>query len=357
MDRRYVLLIATTLLCSCNDESKNESSATQTAADCKGIYYQRDAYGDLKKFNQYWLESSKACLTDQIALTNYEASTEKRRKHNVNCVPQPNFPSMALKASSNYYSYRDDRYYLDFDASTGQFRRITLGEDKDSNVVYQRDVSCFYAREDHETEPVNPQDYGKQLLLDFSNFPASSADFVPNEIFSYTNDGNGNWFLTRYDDVADWGFSFCPTGTTPFEFCTERRNGNIYFDPVLDVAVMAALTTEAKLIRTQFNFGQITRSEFEQLWQSYDKNGKELQQGGDWKFFVNHVVDASKFFDYNWRRYLMGLDPTMPDAASAPQLPPVCYSGSKYINLVGGGTGKVYGEICVINGQYTFTQY
>lgn len=353
---RWLLTLSTILFCACNDESKNQAASSPTAANCKGVYYFRDSQGNLLKFNQYWQADQKACLTDQIALTNYEKSTETRRKHKVACKPQSTFPTMALKASGNYYSYRNDRYYLDFDSATGVFRRITLGEDLSGIVVYQRDLSCFYARTDQETEPVNPQDYGSQILLDFSNFPASSADFVPNEVFKYDSDGSGNWFFTRYDDVADWGFSFCPTGTTPFEFCTERRNGNIYFDPVLDAAVMAELTTEAKLIRTQFAFSTMTRSEFQSLWDSLDKDGKELQQGGDWRYFVNHVVDASKFYDYDWRRYLMGLAPTMPDAFT-PSIPPICYQGSKYVTLTDGSSGKLYGEICIINGQYTFTAY
>lgn len=353
---RWLLALTTLLLCACNDESKNQAASSPTAADCKGVYYSRDSQGNLLKFNQYWQVDQKACLTDQIALTNYEKSTETRRKHKVTCKPQSTFPTTALKATGNYYSYRDDRYYLDFDSATGIFRRITLGEDQNGVAVYQRDLSCFYARTDQETEPVNPQDYGSQILLDFSNFPASSADFVPNEIFKYTSDGNGNWFFTRYDDVADWGFSFCPTGTTPFEFCAERRNGNIYFDPVLDAAVMAELTTEAKLIRTQFIFSTMTRSGFQSLWDSLDKNGQELQQGGDWRYFVNHVPDANKLTDYHWRRYIMGLEPTMADAVSH-SIPPVCYSGSQEVELSNGNKGRVWGEICVINGKYTFTAY
>jgi len=357
MDMRYVLLVATALLCSCNDESKTgATSNSQTAADCKGIYYSRDSQGNLLKFNQYWQADQKACLTDQVALSNYEKSTEKRRTHSVACVPQPTFPTMALRASGNFYSYRNDRYYLDFDAATGTFRRLTLGQDRNGKVVFQRDLSCFYAREDHETEPVDPQDYGKQLLLDFSNFPASSADFIPNEIFKYNDDGNGNWFMTRYDDVADWDFTFCPELTVPYENCTALRNGNLYFYPVLDAATQASLLAEAKLIRTQFNFSVMTRSEFQSLWDSFDKNGTELQQGGDWLYYTNHVVDASKLFDYSWRQYLMGLDQTMPDVAAVPQLPPVCYSGSQTVTLPNGNSAKVFGEICYANGVYTFTQ-
>lgn len=353
---KYFLLLALTLLCSCNDE-KDTTQTSIEPLSCKGIYYTRDTNGDLNKFNQFWQEDQKVCLTDKIALTNYESSTETRRKRNITCVPQPNFPSMALKATGNFYSYRNDRYYLDFDAATGAFRRLTLGEDQNGKAVYQRDVSCFYSRDDHENEPVNPQDYGKQLLLDFSNFPASSSNFIPNEIFKYTNDANGNWFLTRYDDVGDWDFTFCPERTVPFENCTALRNGNLYFYPVTDAATQASLLAEAKLIRSQFNFSAMTRSEFQSLWDSLDKTGKELQQGGDWLYYTNHVVDAPKLFDYNWRRYLMRLDQVMPDALGVPQLPPVCYPGSQYVTLSGGAKGKIYGEICYSNGTYTFTAY
>lgn len=352
-----VLIPVTVLLCSCNDEKVQTTNDMASPLSCKGIYSVRDPNGDLQKYNQYWQEDQKACLTDKIALSTYESSTETRRKRKVTCVPQSTFPSMALKASGNFYSYRNDRYYLDFDASTGIFRRLTLGEGQSGNVVYQRDVSCFYARTDHETEPVDPQNYGSQILLDFSNFPASSANFVPNEIFKYTNDSNGNWFLTRYDEAGDWDYTFCPELTVPFSNCTALRNGNLYFYPVTDAATQASLLAEAKLIRTQFNFSAITKTEFQSLWESLDKNGQEIQQGGDWRYYTNHVVDAPKLFDYNWRRYLMRIDQVMPDVSSEPQLPQVCYPGSQYVTLAGGAKGKVYGEICYSNGIYTFTAY
>lgn len=354
---KWLIITAIALLCSCNSDKNQTSTDVASPLSCKGIYTLRDSQGDLQKYNQYWQEDQKTCLTDKIALTNYESSTEKRRKNNVTCVPQPTFSSITLKAAGNYYSYRNDRYYIDFDSSTGVFRRLILGQDQNGNPVYQRDISCFYAREDHETEPLNPKDYGKQILLDFSNFPASSADFIPNEIFKYTSDNNGNWYFTRYDDVASWDYTFCPERTVPFENCIALRNGNLYFYPVTDAATQAALLAEAKLIRTQFNFSEINRNEFQSLWDSLDKNGKELQQGGDWKFYSNHVVDASKLFDYSWRRYLMRLDQVMPDVDGVTQFSPICYSGSQYVTLSGGNKGKVYGEICYSSGTYTFTAY
>lgn len=350
---KYVSILALILLSACNDEKGQQDKNQASPTSCRGIYTFRDANGDLQKYNQFWQEDLKTCLTDKIALSKYEASSEVRRKKNITCVPQPTFPSTGLKASGNYYDYRNGRYYLDFDSSTGVFRRLILGEDKNGDVVYQRDVSCFYVREDRETEPVNPQDYGKQILLDFSNYPASSASFVPNEIFKYDSDNSGNWFFTRYDDVADWDFKFCPELSVPWSYCAAMRNGNIYFYPDLDSATQAALTTEAKLIRTQFNFSEISKSDFESLWQGFDKTGNELEQGGDWKYLTNHVVDASKFYDYDWRMYVMGQRYAMPDVYS-PSLPPVCYSGSQSVTLSNGNTGKVYGEICYSNGVYTF---
>lgn len=354
---KWLLITAIVLLCSCNSDKNQTSSDAASPLSCKGTYTVRDSNGDLQKYNQYWQSDQKTCLTDKIALTIFESSSELRRKHNAACTPQPTFVTIALKASGNYYTYRNDRMYLDFDSSNGTFRRLTLGEDQKGNVVYQRDISCFYTREDHETEPINPQDFGKQLLLDFSNFPASSADFAPNEIFKYTNDSNGNWFFTRYDDVESWDFTFCPERTVPFENCIALRNGHLYFYPVTDAVTQASLLAEAKLIRTQFNFSEINKSEFQSLWDSLDKNGKELQQGGDWKFYTNHVVDASKFFDYSWRRYVMRLDPTMPDVNGVSQFSPICYSGSQYVTLSGGAKAKVYGEICYSNGTYSFTAY
>jgi hypothetical protein len=353
---KWIAIVVAGFFAACSNGQNQSSGGAPTAQLCQGVYYSRDAQGNLQKFNQFWQSDQQTCLTDKIALTNYEASTETRRKQNVTCVPQATFPTMALKAAANYYLYRNDRYYLDFDGSTGIFRRLTLGEDQNGNVVFQRDRSCFYARTDQETESVDPQNYGQQLLLDFSNFPASSADFVPNEIFNYISDSNGNWYFTRYDDVADWDYSFCPEITTPYANCTAMRNGNLYYYPTLDAATQTALAVEAKLIRTQFNFTQMTKSDFQSLWDSLDQTGKELQQGGDWRYFTNPVVDAPKLFDYDWRRYLMRLESTMPDVAAPPQLPPVCYSGSQTVNLAGGGTGRVYGQICFSNGVYTFIQ-
>lgn len=351
---KYLIIFLGLLLSACNDEKGQTSESKISPSSCRGVYTVRDANGDLQKYSHYWLESAKSCVLDKIALANFEASSEKRRRHPVQCVSQPSFPSMALKASGNYYDYRNDRMFLDFDSQKGEFRRLTIGEDKKGNVVYQRDVSCFYAREDHEVEPINSRDYGKQLLLDFSNYPASSASFVPNEIFKYDGDNAGNWYWTRYDDSADWDGTFCPERTVPWEYCTALRNGNLYFYPTLDATTQAALTAAAKMIRTQFNFTEISRSNFESLWQDFDRTGQELEAGGNWKFLTSNIVDASKFYDYDWRMYLMGQRYAMPDVYT-PSLPPVCYSGSQSITLSGGASGKIYGEICYVNGVYTFT--
>lgn len=356
--KRFIFLL-TGFLYGCLEQDATKTSDGVTSASCRGIYYTRDSQGYLSKYNEYLLKSTGQCLTDKIALTNYEASAEKRRKNNVTCKPQPSFSSKALKADNGYYQYRNGRYFLDFDSTTGIFRRLTLGEDKiTGEVVFQRDLACFYVREDLETEPVNPQNYGKQIMFDFSETPASSADFVPVEIFKYDNDNSGNWFFVRYDDSTDWSFSFCPQDTTPFfENCVAMRNGNIYFQPVLSSAMQTQLTIEAKLIRTQFTFSEITRSDFESLWNYYAQNTKELQQGGDWKYFVNHVVDANKFVDYDWRSYMKGSRPAMPDVGGAAgQLPPVCYNGSQYVVLSNGQKAKVNGTICYTNGVYDFVQ-
>lgn len=356
---KYVFLFAL-LLCSCNsDQNKNATGTLATPESCKGIYTSTNASGDLERFNQYWLASANGgaggCMTDQIALTIFQKSSELRRKKGVTCKPQPEFSSKALQASGNYYQPRNDRLLLDFDASTGEFRRIILGEDHEGRKVFQRDASCYYARTDVEIEPITPVDHGSQILLDFSNFPASSADFVPNEIFKYTTDGSGNWYLTRQDEVASWDFTFCPYLSVPFEYCQKLRNGDLFFHPATDAATRASLLTEARLIRTQYNFTEISRAEFQSLWDSLDKNGTELQQGGDWAYRTTHIVDASKQFDFNWRRYLMRLDPVMPDITAVLQMLPVCYSGSKYITLNDGSRARISGEICIGgDGTYSF---
>lgn len=354
------LFILFFILSSCKEDAATSTDSGVSANSCRGVYYERDANGDLSKYNQYLQKDQGQCLTDKVSLTTYEASTEKRRKLNVKCKPQSGFPTMALKADGNYYNYRNGRYFLDFDSTTGVFRRLLIGEDANGKPLFQRDLACFSERKDTETEPVNPQNYGNQIMFDFSETPASSADFTPVEIFKYQSDSNGNWFFNRYDDVYDWTFAYCPQNKTPFyENCQEIRNGNIYFHNVLDSVTQDKLRSESILIRTQFNFTQISKSEFESLWNYHEKNTKELQLGGDWRYFPTFFVDANKFYDYDWRMYLSGVRETMPDAASialGSQIQPICYQGSQIVTLTNGNKGRVYGEICYVNGQYSFTQ-
>lgn len=84
------------LMSACSSGQNQNSTAATSPLSCQGIYYSRDTQGNLMKFNQYWRADQKTCLTDKVALTNYEASTESRRKRNITCVPQATFPSVTL---------------------------------------------------------------------------------------------------------------------------------------------------------------------------------------------------------------------------------------------------------------------
>lgn len=345
-------------LSACKEDTPTSSDIVVSSTSCRGVYYERDSKGDLNKFNEYLQADQGRCLTDKISLTTYEASTEKRRKQNVKCKPQPEFNSKALRADNNYYSYRNDRYFLDF-SNDGTVRRLTIGQDKQGNTVFQRDVACYYVRKDLENEPIQARDWGTQLMIDTSETPASSASFVPVEIFKITTDNSGLWFFDRYDETYSWAFSFCPQGTVPYSWCTALRNNNLYFDPVVDAATQADLLNQAKLIRTSFTFSEFSRTDFENLWNYHDKNTKELEQGGDWLYYVNHVVDAPKLFDHSWRGYIKR-DPqyqTMPDVDYSLGPAPICYSSSKYITYSDNSKGKIYGETCFDGTGYVFTAY
>lgn len=357
--KRYMAIFIL-LFSSCEEESATTADSGVSATFCKGIYYSRDSNGDLQKYNEFLQKDQKKCLTDKIGLTKFEASTERRRKQNVKCKPQPEFNSKALRANGNYYSYRDNRYFIDFDSTTGEFRRLTIGSDKNGNTVFQRDLSCYYVRTDLEVEPVRSFDYETQLMLDFSESPISSASFVPVEIFKIGTNGSGDWSFERYDETFSWSFSFCPQNTVPYDFCKSLRNGNLYFDPTVSATVQTALLNEAKLIRTSFLFAEFSRTDFDSLWNYHSANTKEVEQGGDWVFYVNHVVDAPKLFDHSWRAYLRREAVTMPDVDYSSGLTiPICFKSSKSITYANNsGSGRIYGETCTDgHGGYVFTAY
>jgi hypothetical protein len=177
---------------------------------CRGTYIERDDYGNLKKYNEYRGESGQ-CYKDVVALSQWEASSEARMKKVATCPPQPQFQSVTLGASGNYYSYRDGRMFLDLDASTGEYRKLILAEDKMGNAVFSRLQGCFYQR----TATGIDSAFGNQILLDVIDV-ASSNSFDPMEIYQVTQ-SETNYDLVRFDSVSDWDFRFCPELSVPWE--------------------------------------------------------------------------------------------------------------------------------------------
>jgi hypothetical protein len=331
------------LLVACGDRSTTPS-ITQAAPSCRGIYFETDAQGNLRKFNQYWQKDQAVCLTDQIALTSWESSLQNWTKNKITCKPQPQIQSQSLVASGNYYSYRDSKVYLSLDAATGVFRRLVYGEDKDGSPLFTKLQGCFYVRNDS----IN----GNQLLLDTVKV-ASSEHFDPVEIFYYTQAASG-LNLVRYDQSGDWDSRFCAADYLPEGFCDFNRNGNVMFWPSLTNLQKASLLNEAILIRKTYSYAAIALPTFETAWSNAPSLGTESSRD-DFKYQVIPNVDTPLYISDAWYNWVKGLSNTFPDTSSS-QTPLICYRGSQSIVLSNGNLGRVYGEICYVNGVYTFTQ-
>ena len=74
------------------------------------------------------------------------------------------------------------------------------------------------------------------------------------------------------------------------------------------------------------------------------------------KYKVIFSPDAPMFTQQAWIEYIKGIRPVMPDVNSISQRP-VCYSGLKEVSLHDGSTSYIRGEVCYVNGEYTFTQF
>lgn len=331
----------------CSKENASPAEAPGSVS-CRGIYYERDAQGTLKKFNEWYNKSADACYTDNLPLSQWEKTSEAWEKKQIQCVPQTQFNSRSLVSANNYYQYRDGKSYLDFDSSTGIYRRLVVGEGKDGSPVFTRLQGCFYQRTGQGVDAI----FGSQILLDTEITKVKTSEyFDPMEIFSYTETAN-SVEMVRFDSSGDWDFKFCPELSTPWGYCDLLRNGNIFYYPVLTAAEMNSLLNEALLIRRQFNFNTISKSTFEDLWSNTEKTHKEIGRN-DWKYMVNGLVDTPLYIDQAWREYVQGLRPHMPDVNSS-QIPPICYEGKREVTLGDGTTAVLDGEICYEDGEYTF---
>jgi hypothetical protein len=341
----FLFLTAPFIISACIDTTTQSGGAGATS--CRGIYYDRNQYGDLRKYNEY--ERKGQCWTDNLALSTWESSSERRRRMEVSCIAQPGFSSKTLASANNFYAYRDDRLYMDFDSSTGIYRRLVLGESDDgAHQTFTRDLGCFWQKTGVGIDAI----HGTQLMLD-TEYAASSEEFQPTEIFKYV-DGGATVEMIRYDDSGAWDYRFCPELSAPWGYCDLLRNGNVMFFPVLSVAEMASLVSEALLIRKQFNFRVVDKSVFEELWAEAPTTLTEIGRN-NWRYMVNGVPDAPLYTDVAWREYIKGLTPHMPDTTSS-NMPPICYQGHQAVTLSDGSIGRIFGEICYVNGEFTFTQ-
>jgi hypothetical protein len=124
---------------------------------------------------------------------------------------------------------------------------------------------------------------------------------------------------------------------------------------------MAALQAEALLLRSQFNFVEISNGDFEAKWTATINYAKEfgtaeaIQNNYKFQYGISGLPDIKPFIDRTWRSYLRREYPQMPDTDSV-ALPLICYSGFRNVVLDSGASGVVFGEICYSNGVYTFVE-
>lgn len=342
-----IMLCAGAIGCS---KETNTAAAIAELIDCRGIYYLTDTQGNLKKFNEWYNKSADACYTESMSLSQWEKTSEAWKKKDIHCDPQPQFNSRSLVSANNFYQYRNGKSYLDLDSSTGIYRRLVIGEGKDSSQTFSRIQGCFYQRTGQGADAT----YGSQILLDTDIKKIKTSEhFDPMEIFSYTETAT-SIEMVRFDSSGDWDFKFCPELSTPWGYCDLLRNGNIFYYPVLTSAEMSSLLDEALLIRRQFNFKVISKSDFEFIWSNTEKTNIEIGRG-DWKYMVNGLVDTPMFVDQAWKEYIKGLRPRMPDLSS-PQISPICYKSKREVLLSNGTTAWLSGEVCYVDGNYVFTK-
>jgi len=339
--RLFLIMLMLASFTGCQSKP-GEPSAAQAECDTSVKSAWDDVNQETRKTTEYWNSVIGACSQKRLQLTNFEKGIDLRRRANVTCRPQV-IASAWLKADSNFYDYRNGRVFLELDSVTGQFRRLTLGETSSGRPTVSKDLGCFYVRTDQETGPVNPQDYGSQLLLDLGPVSASTEPFRPIEIFKYTRVG-GAWQMLRFDQNFDADYSFCPESLVPWEYCTALRNGNPYFEPDLDAVTKTDLLQQALLIRSEHNFAEITKAEFDQLWSQVEMDNIEgpIQS---WKYSPTTFVDVPNYVWGVWRSYIIGDRPVMPDVYAV-NLPMLCYPARKQITYIDGSTGYISGTAC-----------
>ena len=356
--KKFFLIIFLIFIASCK-ESEGPAQSSSISANCKGEYTVKNSNGFVtNRFNEYYV-NSLGCVTDNLPLSTFEKQELVRYQHNITCKPQ-NIPSVTLISKNNYLSTRNDSIYLDLDSSSGQFRRLIVGQTADGVPLFQREIGCWFQRTDNITESYGARDYGLQILLDLEE-ASSSLEVHPMEVYRYVRAGS-NWDTVRFDDPSGVDWTFCNPEGLPFQYCTALRNGNyMYYPDNLSAATMAALQAEAILIRSQYNFIEINKSAFESKWGQTIGTAKEfgtaeaIKNNYKFQFGISGFPDLPFYIDRSWRSFLRGEAPQMPDTSSI-TIPPICYNGKRDVTLNDGTIGIVYGQICYVGGIYTFTQ-
>lgn len=321
--RIQILAILVLFVLGCNPPPKKAASSSSPST-CRGHYSERDSKGNLKRY--YEFEASPGvCWTQSEALTQWESTSETWTKNNTECAPVPNLQSMTLSSDGNYYSYRDGKFFIDLNAQTGVYRKISIGESRANSLVYDKGVrkvvpqgsevfsreqGCIYKR----TATGIDAAYGTQLLLDTDKY-ASNEYFVPFEIYKIEEDTLNTMKLRRFDFIADWDEKMCPELRTPWGFCDLLKNGDYMFYPLFTNAEKVALRDEAIKIRTEYSFKKVAKSEFDNLWNSLPETHYEAIRT-DWLYEVSFLVDTPPWIDQAWREYVMGIRPRMPVAGS-----------------------------------------
>lgn len=289
-------------------EQPEESIPQISAKACRGVYYERDSSGNLKKYNQYELNGN--CLTDNISLNRLETTKEAWTKNNVQCTPQVGFSSRTLVSANNYYTYRNGRIWLDLNSDTGVYRRIVLTEDQNGNATYSVLQSCFYYREGQGQDAA----YGKQILLDTNvQKIITNQAFDPAEVFKILENGS-NINMIRWDDSADWDYRFCPYLSVPLGVnCVLLQvDGNEFYWPILTVQQQNDLLYEAIRIGKEFNYSLTSKTVFESLWADVNKTRKDTDYS-DQKYHVIHITDTPVAYDQSWMQFLRNERPWMPN--------------------------------------------
>lgn len=319
-----LILLSSIVISGCLNENSPVDSAVENPT-CKGIYYTRSTTGELLKYSERYLPMSNQCVAFPMHITNWEMSKDIQSRKGIRCSPQSDLPSMSLKASGNFYTYRDNRLFIDLNSETGIYRILVRGEYIDGREVIERSMGCYYLRTDQETEPVNPRDYGSMIMFGQKGAATSSPTLI-DEIFNYTDTGTGMELVDPTPEYrGDWNAAFCPFLSVPWGFCDLLRNGNIRFDPKLTSAENAAMTNEALLIRAHMSFDKILLDEFNTLWDFYEENADHQYYAesivdeyytNSWKYRVKFRTDPSPYTYDAWIAYIRKDRPKMPDLTS-----------------------------------------